>query len=326
MHTGIGVPHLFLRRFAVLSLVLLSALFAVARSASAADAWPPPGRTFVVGFAQDTMANDWRAAQVYELQRALAAYPFITFRHTDAGGQTAQQIIDVENLLAQGVDLLVTSPRDIKAMTPIIAKVHARGVPVVLLTRRVEGDQYTAFVGNNDRQIGSRAARFLIEKTGGKGRVVMLRGVPTATTAIDRAEGFLKELATARGMTLVADKAGNYLRSDSIKAMDEVIAQGIKFDAIFAQSDSMATGARLALKKAGVDLRGVRIVGIDYIREAQDAIRAGEQDASFVYPTLGKEGAEVIIKILKGETVPKDVIIQSDVVTRDNVDRAKPVF
>jgi ribose transport system substrate-binding protein len=127
-------------------------------------------------------------------------------------------------------------------------------------------------------------------------------------------------------MKIVADKTGNYLRADAIRAMEEVIAQGIEFDAIYAHSDSMASGARLALRKAGIDPRRIHIVGIDYIKEAHDAILSGEQDASFTYPTCGKEGAEAILKILKGEKVPKEVIIQSDLVTRQNVDRLKPIF
>ena len=95
---------------------------------------------------------------------------------------------------------------------------------------------------------------------------------------------------------------------------------------IYAQSDSMASGARMALKRAGSDLQKISIIGIDYISEAQIAIRAGEQDASLTYPTGGKEGAHYVLQILTGEKVPKKVVIDSEMVTIENVEQVKPIF
>ena len=74
-------------------------------------------RLYVVGFAQDNMSNDWRAAQVNEMRRALAKYPNIRFIYTDAEGSASRQVLDMERLVEQGVDVIVTSPRDVEAMT-----------------------------------------------------------------------------------------------------------------------------------------------------------------------------------------------------------------
>ncbi len=121
-------------------------------------------------------------------------------------------------------------------------------------------------------------------------------------------------------------KVANSLRADAIKMTEEALREGLEFDAIYAQSDSMASGALLALKKAGRDPGKIIIVGIDYIKEARDAIRKGEQDASFTYPTGGKEGAEWTMKILQGTDVPKEYIIESTTITKDNVDAIEPIF
>jgi ribose transport system substrate-binding protein len=88
----------------------------------------------------------------------------------------------------------------------------------------------------------------------------------------------------------------------------------------------MASGARLALKKAGIDPSNIILVGIDYIAEAREAIRNNEQDASFTYPTGGKEGAEFVLKILRGEDVPKEYVIESIMVTHESVDSVDPIF
>lgn len=304
---------------------MFTALFTSGAAAQQQKAWPGD-QTFIVGFAQDTMANDWRISQVKTLERELARYPFIDFRYTDAKGQTAQQILDVENYVMEKVDVLVTSPSDARALTPAVARAHRLSIPVVLLSRATEGDAYTIFITGNNRNIGKNAARFIAKALGGRGKVLMLQGIPTSTTAIARTEGFVEEVARHKNIEIVATKAADYLRGKAIQAVEEVVAAGIKFDAIYAQSDSMASGARLALKNQGIDPRGIVTVGIDYISEAREAIRAGEQTASFTYPTYAEEGAQYILKILRGEPVPKNIVVESKIVTRENVDQVEPVF
>jgi ribose transport system substrate-binding protein len=136
----------------------------------------------------------------------------------------------------------------------------------------------------------------------------------------------LEELAQYPGIKISAIKRADSLRHLAIEAVEEVLAEGIEFDAIYAQSDSMASGARIALKKAGRDPARIPITGIDYISEAREAIRAGEQAASFTYPTFGREGAEYAIRILRGERVPREIVVDSVMVTRDNVEAIEPIF
>lgn len=281
---------------------------------------------FHIGFAQDNLANDWRLAQAKALQAALAPYPDVRFTITDARGSTARQVMDVEDLVAAGVDVLITSPQDGRAMTPVIGAAYRSGTPVVLLTRLITSDDYTSFITPDDADIARRAARLIAERLGGRGRVVVLQGVPTATTAIVRTQTFLEELERHPGVEVVGMEAANYLRADALRAMEKFIESGIGFDAIYAQSDSMAAGARMALKHAGIDPGSLVIVGIDYIGEAREAIRRGEQTASFTYPLCAKQGAEIAVRILRGEPVPKRVLIESTLVTRDNVEAVEPIF
>ncbi len=286
----------------------------------------PPAPRFNVAFAQDTLGNDWRRAQTFGLEAAFRKYPEIRFMHTDAGGNTAQQVQDIEDLVARGIDLLITSPRDAALMAPVIERVKARGIPVVLLSRRTTSDAHDSFIRADNRDIARQAARRLAERLKGQGRILVLQHIPTTTPAIERTEGFLEELARHPGLKVVATKRADSLRDKAILAVEEALAEGIAFDAIYAQSDSMASGARAALRRAGIDPRSLPIVGIDYIAEAREAIRAGEQDASFVYPTFAKEGAEVAVRILRGEKVPHEIVVPSLMVTQDNVERVEPIF
>lgn len=278
-----------------------------------------------IGFAQDTFENDWRLAQVRGLERRLAKYPNIEFIVTDGNGSTARQIQDIEDLIHRGVDVLVTSPRDSRAMTPVIAETYRRGIPVVLLTRRILTDDYTTFIGTDDRVIGASAADYMVRQLGGRGTILMLKGVPTATTTLDRSEAFLEKVRDYPDIRVI-ERVGNYLRADAARAVEELLLEGRRFDAIYAQSDSMVQGALLALEGAGVDPEPLLIVGIDYIRQAQEAIRAGKQDASFLYPTCVDEAERALLAIIKGRPVPRRITPPTVMVTRDNVDEVEPIF
>ncbi len=282
--------------------------------------------TFRVGFAQDDMANDWRASQVREVAEVFANHPEILFLHTDARGSTPRQMLDIEELVAQGIDLLITSPRDGVVMAPLIAEVYRRGIPVVLLTRAIAGEEYTTFIGADDHQIGRQAARYLAQQLNREGRILVLQGLPTATTTIARTAGFIEELAHYPGLEVAATLPADYLRSRALQQVDYALDRGLKFDAIYAQSDSMAAGARIALLQAGIDPATLPTVGIDYIREAQQAILSGQQQASFTYPTCGREGAEAALALLRGEPVARRQRVESRLITREQALTLEPIF
>lgn len=283
-------------------------------------------KTFTIGFPQDNMSNDWRRAQVMAVKAVFDQHPNVKFIYTDAQGDTAKNIQDIEDLVDQKIDLLIISPRDSQVMTPVIAQVYAQGIPVVLLTRHILSDAYTTFVSADDAKIAADAATFIATSLNGTGKVLVLQGVPTASTAVKRTNGFLSEIKKHAGIEIVGVKPANYLRSEAIKAVEQALEEGVEFDAIYAQSDSMAAGARLALSTAGIDPMTKLIVGIDYIPEARKAIRDGQQAATFTYPTAGKEGAEAALQILAGKTVAKAIEVPSQMVTKENVETVDTVF
>jgi len=281
----------------------------------------------VVAFAQDDLSNDWRRAQVAAVRAALTEYPDIRFRVTDAHGDPAVQALHIERLARQGVDVLITSPADAELLDPVIRRVRDQGIPVILLSRRTRSAAYTSFIHPDNRRITRRLARFVFQRLDGRGRVLMLKGIPGATTTRLRTRTFL-ELAGDRPGIRVTSRTANYLRADAIQAVEGVLREheGFPFEAIYAQSDSMAVGASLALRRHGIDPTGLLIAGIDYIRAARRAIRAGEQAVSFTYPTGGAQGARLAVRLLQGKPVPRQITLESRRVTAANVDAVAPIF
>lgn len=278
-----------------------------------------------VVFAQDTMGNDWREAQVRQVEQGLSGYPHIKFTYSDAGGNAAKQIRNIEDHLYMGLDVLITSPRDSISMTPVIQQAYKSGTPVVLLSRTILSDDYTSFIHPDNSAIARKAAKYIVDQLNGKGTIIMLTGVPGASTTQNRSNAF-KELIERHPNIRLETRVANYLRADAIREMEQVIAENKSIDAIYAQSDSMAIGAIMALKLNGIDPKPISIVGIDYISEARELIRKGELDATYLYPTAGKEGAEVVLDILAGKKVKKEIVIDSIEITIENVERIEPIF
>jgi ribose transport system substrate-binding protein len=140
-----------------------------------------------------------------------------------------------------------------------------------------------------------------------------------------RSQGFLKEISKHAKIKVIR-RRGNYLRRDAIIEMEKLIAEGIRLDAIFSESDSMLSGVRMVLKRHGIDPASIIMVGCDYTSEAKEAIGAGTQHASVLFPLGGKEAGEVAISLLKGARIPRQILIPVKLVTKENVKEVTPIF
>jgi ribose transport system substrate-binding protein len=304
--------HPFFRRL-ILPLLLLPSL---------ALAGTP---TRVIAFAQDTLSNDFRKAQVEDARSAAARHPGVRFVHSDAEGSTALLINQIERFIAQKVDALIVGTNDENAVVPVIAKAHQAGIPVIILDRGVNTDAYSSFINSDNLLIGRIGADFIARRLGGNGLVLLFEGLQAADVTRLRSQGFHEEIAKHPGIQVIK-RTGNYLRKDAILEMEKLVAEGIQVDAIFSESDSMLSGVRLVLERNGIDPAGIITVGCDYTSEAQQAIRKGTQTASVLFPLGGKESVETALRLIAGESVDKHQSIPVRLITRDDIDTVSPIF
>ena len=287
-----------------------------------AAAWAGPA---VVAFAQDTMKNDFRKAQVFEVRDAAAKQSNLRFEYSDADGQTSLLIRQIDQFIDKKVDVLVLGTNDEKAVVPVVSKAYQAGIQVIVLDRGIQGSDYTTFINSDNREIGRLGAETVASHIQGKGLVLLFEGIKTADVTQLRSKGFLDEIAKHPGIKVIK-RTGNYLRKDALLEMEKLLAQGIRVDAIFAESDSMLSGARMALEAQKIDPRSIVSVGCDYTSEARDAIRKGTQTASILFPLGGTKTVEIAQKLLAKEPVPKHVVNPVKLVTRDNVEQVPPIF
>jgi len=299
---------------------ILQSLFALSVSAVSLSA-----DVKTIAFAQDTLGNDFRKAQVNEVRDEAAKYPNLKFVYSDAKGQTSLLIRQIKGFMESKADLIVVGTNDEKAVVPIISQAHKSGIPIIILDRGIQGNNYTTFINSDNIKIGSIGAQYIAKRLNGKGKVLLFEGIQTADVTQLRSKGFLDEIDKHTGISVIK-RTGNYLRKDAILEMEKLIASGEKIDAIFSESDSMLSGARSAMEHNGIDPSTIITVGCDYTSEAREAIRKGKQSGSVLFPLGGKKSVETAVKIFKGEHVPKHIVIPVKLITKTNVNQEKPIF
>lgn len=279
----------------------------------------------IIAFAQDTMSNDFRKAQVFEAKEYSKKYDNINFVYSDALGQTSLLIKQIDTFIAKKVDVIIIGTNDAQAIVPVVSKAYKQGIGVIILDRGINGSDYTSFINSDNIKIGKLAAEYLAKKLNGKGEILLFEGLQKADVTQLRTKGFMDEISKYKDIKIIK-RTANYLRKDAIIQTEKLINDGVKFNAIFSQSDSMLSGFRAAYEKNNLDVSKLITVGCDYTSEAKEAIKNGTQTASILFPLGGKESIDVALEIISKKEVQKHIVIPVKLVTKENVEIEKPVF
>ncbi len=285
-----------------------------------------PARKFTIGMSQCNLGEPWRVQMNADIKRAAAAHSGLTVVFKDAQNDTLKQRSQIEEFINSGVDLLIVSPKEAAPLTPPIAAAYKQGIPVIVLDRKVLGTDFTQFIGADNRKIGRSAGEWMVRrllglpavKARGRARVVELKGLMTSTPGQDRHAGF-RDALKGQPVDVIFDTDMKWLEPEARKEMESALAVHKDIDLVYAHNDPGAHGAYLAAKAAGRQ-KDILFVGIDALpQEGQVYVRQNLLAASFEYPTGGAEAIDSALKLLRGETVPKEITLKSRVFTKDNV-------
>jgi ribose transport system substrate-binding protein len=291
--------------------------------AASASAAAPSTKAHRIGMSQCNLGEPWRVQMNADLARAAATKPNLQIVFKDAQNDSLRQRAQVEELSAQGIELLIISPKESAPLTKPVAEVYKKGIPVIVLDRAVDGDEYTSFIGADNRRIGREAGKFARTVLGGKGNIVELKGLMTSTPGQDRHQGFLEglELDKNAGLKVVFEADMQWLEPNARKEMDSALAAQRSIQLVYAHNDPGAHGAFLAAKAAGRE-KEMKFVGIDALpHEGVRYVKEGILDATFAYPTGGAEAIELAEKLLGGEKAPKRITLGTRLFSKDNVER-----
>ncbi len=275
---------------------------------------------YVIGMSQCNLGEPWRVQMNADIRKAAAAHPELTVIFKDAQNDTLKQRSHVEEFVGSKVNLLIISPKEAAPLTAAVAEAFRQGIPVIVLDRRVLGNEYTTFIGADNKKIGLAAGRWIAGKLAGKGKIVELKGLMTSTPGQYRHSGFLEGIKGS-GLEVIFEADMKWLEPDARKEMESALAVHRHIDLVYAHNDPGAHGAYLAAKAVGRE-KEMLFVGIDGLpQEGQIYVQQGILAASFEYPTGGREAIDTALRILKGEKVPKEITLRSRVFTPENIKR-----
>ncbi|MCM3657828.1 substrate-binding domain-containing protein [Agromyces mediolanus] len=161
----------------------------------------------VVALADGFGGNSWRKITRAIFEAEAAKCPNITkVLYTDAQGDTQKAISDINSLVAQGADVIVTFVDGGEALLPTIQKATAAGVAVVPYVGSpggTPGTDYVDFVSEDIRTYGRNLADWTIETMGGSGNLVMLGGIAGNSYSQGVFEGVLEAVAENPDITLL---------------------------------------------------------------------------------------------------------------------------
>jgi ribose transport system substrate-binding protein len=227
-----------------------------------------------------------------------------------------EQKAEVEEILKNRPDVVVFIPVDDVAMVDSVQKLNDAGIPIVLASNPLPG-RFVTYVGADDYDIGYREARYLFDKMGGKGKIVILEGTAGAPTNRERLRGYKQALSETSGIAVLASVTGNYQQADGKRAMAQMLKDFPEIDALLSANDSMAMGALEAMKEAG---RTMTVIGINGILPAVKQIESGNILASvdFNMFKIGCTATLAAVRYLHREPLPNKVMLPAEVIDKSN--------
>jgi ribose transport system substrate-binding protein len=278
-----------------------------------------------IGFSQATTIEPWRAQFNKDIIAEAAKHPEVELIITDGEDKTEKQVADVENLIRQEVNALLISPKESAGLTGVVQQAIDAKIPVFVLDRNVDTDQYTQFVGGDNKLIGREAGKYAVELLGGAGKaqgnVVEIWGGMGTQPAHDRHDGFHEFTDKEPGIkNLLDQQSGDWKQDQAYNIMATALRNNEKIDLVYGHNDPMAYGAYLAAKDVGRE-KDIKFIGIDALpAEGVTWVKNGELTATFLYATPGAEGLRQAIKHLSGEKVEKTITLPTEKVTAENAE------
>ncbi len=276
--------------------------------------------THRVGFSQCS-AGDWRQQMEKEMQQELMFHPDLELITKYSGDSTLLQIKQINELIDEGIDLLIVAPIETDAIQPVVEDLYNKGVPVVLIDRKIESDKYTAYVGGDNFLIGYTAGVYIADILNKQCNVIEILGALSSSPAKERMYGFEDAIFQYPGISIVDRIHSNWNNQIVLDSLSYFLESNPNVDAIFAHADFLAAAASEVINNEFSD-RKIKIIGVDGYPSVGGGVELVENqiiDATLIYPTGGKEAILVASKILSNNPFKKINLLPTTIIDEGNV-------
>lgn len=251
--------------------------------------------------------DTWRSKMNAEIEREALLRDDVEVEIRSAGDSNEKQIADIQYFVDNGFDIIIVSPNDAQAITPIIKKVYEGGTPVVVFDRGVIGDCYTSFQGSDNVDLGRSAAKYARHLIKGPIRAIEITGLMNSTPAQNRYRGFHQVCDSMPDFHVLGSADGRWLGAVAEQKADSLFDLFPDVNLVYAHNDNMAIAASQVARRRGLD---IKVLGIDAAPEVGiQAVRDSIIDATFLYPTEGHLLLRTALNILENKPFERQYML-----------------
>ena len=282
----------------------------------------------VMGVAIPAATHGWTGGVVYWANRTKGElekqYPGLQVIVKTAGSasEQANQVQDLQTV--NKIDTLVILPFESAPLTQPVAQVKSKGVFVTVVDRGLtDTSAQSAYVAGDNPGFGKVAGEYMAKAMGGKGNVVILRGIPTVIDN-QRVDAFNAVMKQHPDIKVLDAKHGNWNRDDAFKVMQDYLTRFKQIDAVWASDDDMAVGVQKAIEQAKrTDVK--LVVGgagsKDYVKKVMDGDKVVTADVTYS-PSMIADAMKLTAEArVKGQQMPATTIIPSVLITKENASK-----
>ncbi|HTB85941.1 MAG TPA: substrate-binding domain-containing protein [Candidatus Sulfotelmatobacter sp.] len=273
-----------------------------------------------IGISYQNLQNEF-IINIQDAVRAEAQKMDVNLVEVDGQGKAENQISQVEDFVARGVDAVILNPYDKDGSAHAVDLAVQAHKPIVVVNAIVSNlDKANAYVGSEDVKAGNIAAQRIMDVLLGKGNIAVIHGPNGHSAEVQRTEGIRQILTNYPNAKIVVEQTANWDRAQALNLMENWLASGQQIDAVIAENDEMALGALKAIEAAGKQNQ-ISVIGIDAIPDALKAV-ADSKMVGTVFQDAKGQGAlavDLAVQLAQGKTVKHDNYIPFQLVTKENV-------
>jgi len=280
------------------------------------------GNKIKVGFSQAMNTDDWRKQMNNSMKIEASLQPDVNLTISDANNNIQKQIEDIEKFIFNRVDVIIVSPIQSKPLTAVVEKSIKAGIPVLVVDRKIEGENYTAYLGADNIEVGRIAARYIISHSKGSGKIIEITGANGSSPAYERSLGFNQLVNENKRFAVVNVIQGDWEKESVKKPLTAALLQNPDVEYIFAHNDRMGLSAWETAKTLGLEKK-IKFLGVDGLNSVNggiELVKNGVLDGTILYPTGGNEALKLALKMYHKEAISKNNILNTIVIDKNNAE------
>jgi ribose transport system substrate-binding protein len=245
----------------------------------------------------------------------------------DGKGDPSTQTTQMLDVLSKQPDIILLNPVDAKLLQGGVRKANEAGIPLFMLENLPPEGEWVAYNTFDDVAGGRAAADAVAKLTGGKGRVLEVRGAIGSGQSEKRYQGFHEQMEAKYPDIKIETLKAEWTADNAQTLTVDAFTRDPDVAAIWAHNDEMIRGVVSALRQIDrLKLVGeeghIPVIGFDGTPLGLERIREGTQTADVGQNpfSMGSSIVEQMENHFSGKPVEKNTLIQPVMIWKENVD------